>query len=231
VGLLRAFASGGGVWAYSEEMSGEHAKSLSGPACIIEWMGSDAPRKPIIAFSASDGDCRTLNLDTIGVSTTDEYNLVAACFAGDLRRWAKQTGDDIRVKLGRADVGLEELIPSKKARDLFVGYLEACRWDGRFSSHPSDLKLLDLFTCAIHTYSRKPVDLCELERYLEEDCMWPRADSQRCVGRVDIGLHVLRLACPRRCDLRPCSPAELERWLAARQQSRASSKSGRESGG
>jgi hypothetical protein len=206
VGLLRQFGSGGGVWAYSVEMSADYAKSLSGPACIIEWMESDRPRKHTVALAATDS-CRVLRLAAIGPSTLDEYNFIAAQFAEDLKRWVRHTGNDICVKLGRTDVGLEQLISSKRARDLFVRYLDTCRWCGELATHPSDLKVLDLFTCSVHTYSRKPVDLCELERYLEEDCMWSAADSRRCIERIEIGLQVLRAYSPHMSDRRLYRPS------------------------
>jgi hypothetical protein len=98
IGLLRAFASGGGAWAYSEGMSADYAKSLSEPACIIEWMESNRPQKHTVALVATD-DCSMLRLATIGPSTLDEYNFIAAQFAEDLKRWVRHTGNDVCVKL------------------------------------------------------------------------------------------------------------------------------------
>jgi len=200
VGLLRVFSSAGREWAYSEGMSLDHAKSLDRPACIIEWMGSDGSRPPIIALAAMDEDCPMLSLDAIAVSTMDEYNLIAARFAKDIRRWARHTGADICVKLGRTEIGLEQLVSNRKARGLFQRYLDHCHLDRRPWGHRSNIELLARFTCALHTYSRKPVDLCELERYLQEDCSWSEADSGRCIERIEMGLQVLRLSNPHMSD-------------------------------
>ena len=195
VGLLRVFCSAGGEWVYAEEMSLDYARSCREPACRIQWMGSNAPCKPIVAFVAGD-DCNMLKLAAIGASTVDEYNLIATRFTKDLRHWARDTHNEICVKLGKSDVGLAELISSGRARDLFERYLDRCSFYKELAIHPFDLELLDRFTCSLHTYPRKPVNLCELERYLQEGRLWSKDDSRRCIQRVDIGLHVLRLYSP-----------------------------------
>jgi hypothetical protein len=197
IGLLRTFGSAGGEWAFSQEMSSDYAPSINRPACTIEWMGSDSLRKPAIDLAGIDDNCATLELANIVPSTMDEYNRIAGRFAKDIRSWARATSADICVELGRTDVGLEQLIPCKKARGYFEEYIEVCRFCGCVSTHPRDLALLDYFTCALHTNSRKYVNFSELERYLREDCSWSEADSRRCIARIEIGRDVLRLYNPR----------------------------------
>lgn len=211
IAILRAFSSAGNKWTFSEEGSTDYAKSLKRPACIVAWMGSDAPRKPVIALAAVDNGCATLSLASIAPSTMDEYNHIAVQFAKDVRGWVRATGADICVELGSADVGLGQLIPCRTARGRFERYLERCRFCGCVSTDPRDLQLLDYFTCALHTYSRKPVDFGELERYLHEDCSWSEDDSHRCIARIEIGRDVLRLYNPHMSD-RHC----IRGWLAPR---------------
>jgi len=201
VSVLRTFSPPGGEWTYLEQESARYRDDLGQPACMIARAGSDKPCRPCIALAATN-DRRALTLATVVIRTMtgideqkriDEHNLVTEQFATDVKRWSARVGNHVRVKLGRTDIGLEQLISSPKARGLFRRYL-----DHHSAPHPSDIELLYRFILVFDSYSRKPMALGDLERYLQEDCLWSPAEAQECAVCIKHGLGVLRLTHPHR---------------------------------
>lgn len=116
----------------------------------------------------------------------DQYNAIGKAFAESLQtflRANKYIGD---VSVVGPDIGLTEIVSGAKCRQLFEGWLNA----PTPTSHPSDVWLLDRFTCAVFRHNAK-VNLYDLERHLAEDRKWDKKSAAWAVRRIQTGLDIL----------------------------------------
>jgi len=122
--------------------------------------------------------------------TIREYNDVLVRFVADLRKYIKYIGKKevaIDAKITVDTIGINQIIASTRPLELFKRYL------GAFprSYHPSDIRRLDIFICALSRCRRK-VDLGYLECYLIQDLNWNKKDASWCVQRIETGLDILK---------------------------------------
>lgn len=90
-------------------------------------------------------------------------------------------------------INLAHIIPAKKCRVFFERFLYWSVWGLRSRpSHPSDIKKLDAFICAMVRY-RADVRPNEIEDYLISEHKWEPTDAAWVRDRMETGLDVLKV--------------------------------------
>lgn len=125
--------------------------------------------------------------------TIGEYNAVGLAFTRDFRKWLKKSRFTGSVHCTDANKTLTDIIPGEKCREFFERFLRCDVWNSHsLPSHPSDIKKLDVFICALIRYGVE-VHSDEIERYLIADQQWKPADAAWVRARIDTGLDVLKV--------------------------------------
>ena len=125
--------------------------------------------------------------------TMAEYNTIGLAFARDFQKWLKNSPFAGSVHCTNEHKTLADIIRGEKCRELFERFLKWSIWDSRsLPTHPSDIKKLDVFICALFRYGAD-VRSDEIERYLVVDQKWQPADAAWVRNRIETGLDVLRV--------------------------------------
>ena len=119
---------------------------------------------------------------------TQERNRIAQHFYNATKSYFKKIGTGISVRITTDEIGLAHVISGATTREYFQDFLSHYP----SSRHPSDIKRLDRFTCALSRF-RCEVDLDLLKRFLMEDCQWAEDTARYCIERIDTGLEILEV--------------------------------------
>ena len=125
-------------------------------------------------------DCSTLTLD--------EYNAIGLAFVDSFSGWLKRGSYHGTIEVIGPNRTLADIIPGKKARQLFETWLHT----PTPVSHPSDIHVLDCFICHLFRH-RGGVRTYEIEPYLLEDLGWKAGTARWVVARIETGLELLRV--------------------------------------
>ena len=90
--------------------------------------------------------------------------------------------------LTKPELDLKDIVPGRKARELFEDYL------GRspLSGQPADIRRLDLFICCLGRYAKRPVATHHIKHYLLRKKRWSEEAAEWCRQRIETGLDILR---------------------------------------
>lgn len=184
------FSKGFDGWVFLEERSDDYSKGLGEPACVIGYKDNKLNEK-IAFFFASRKPNKGIYLTNMIPESSDlnktEHNTYVSTFIKDLRKFSKAKTYDIRLKIGKAEFDLKDIIKAPKTRARFQFYLNQFPT----SYHPLDIKRLDNFICALHRFNAY-VNLEYLQSYLTIDLNWKEEDAEWCTKRISTGLSVLR---------------------------------------
>jgi len=193
-GLLRQFAGKIPGWKFPESQSKSYQKRDGGAAGYAISNSVKGLERAAVAIANSDPKHPTSffvpNIVPQGRSslTLGQYNRIGLAFARDFRWFLRQTQRGGRVSVRGPEVALTEIIASPKCRRLFEAYLATPTPTG----HPSDIAVLDRFTCAIFRYRAK-VKLHNLQQHLTDDRKWNPDSAAWVIARVQTGLDILRV--------------------------------------
>lgn len=190
IDVLRAFAERSNVYDFLEKESKEYSQGIGCPACVIYAHKTAETESTEIAITQTKlGFFHVANVVPNDKTrlTIAEYNDVLVKFVSDLRDYQKSHANPLNVKISRDSIGIEDIIPGTKTRQLFRRYISAFPT----SYHPLDIERLDVFICALHRYRCK-VDLGYLKIYLMEELNWNQKDASWCVQRIETGLDILK---------------------------------------
>lgn len=187
VGVIREFCSCSERYSYMPEESENYSLHIGKPACEIHAIYKEP--FPLLAFAEQNSGLYLTNIvpKTVSQIGIVEYNQFLDSFAEEFKIFVKERSGRVRVVTSSGTLILEEIISSELARTHFVYFLN----NHPLSRHPLDVARLDKFICVASSYSRKPLDLDLLQRYLQEVEGWNAADAGWCIDRVRIGLDVL----------------------------------------
>ena len=132
-------------WTYLEKESKEHIEETSNSSCILFL--DDDYHKPnflitkrknqfysiVYIFNSQHGHIPML-----------EYNALLRHFYQDFKGFIDSNSHKISIEISKEDIGLQEIISSTKARDLFETYLSF----SPLSYHLNDKERLYFFICA-----------------------------------------------------------------------------------
>ena len=177
-------------YAYLREQSREYQKQIRADAVMLHRR--DQSPFPVIALASGDG--ATMHIanivpqvgSTLDVAT---YNSFVTELVGDLRRFRKTTKTPIIIRCTGAEFTLKNIIPAVKTRRLFEQFLAL----HPTSHHPSDVRRLDVFICAVHRYCRGHLNCNRLRRYLVEVLNWTPPEAEWCRNRILTGLDILEV--------------------------------------
>lgn len=189
VDMIRQFCGVSENYTYMQEASEEYALHIDKPACEIHAIYKEP--FPLLAFA---GKSSGLYLTNIVPKTVSEigiagYNQFLDTFVEGFRLFVKGQPERIRILSSSGLLVLEEIIHSNLARKHFRYYLN----NHPLSMHSLDIERLDKFICVAASYSRKPIDLDLLHRFLVEQPEWTVEKANWCINRIGIGLDVLRV--------------------------------------
>lgn len=189
VEIIRKFCSESQNHDYMKEASEQYSLHISAPACDIHAVYREP--FPLLAFAESNGGLYLTNIvpKTVSEIGISEYNSFLGEFAKEFRAYVKGRPEKIRILTTSGTLELEEIISSELARKRFLDFLN----NYPLSRHPLDIERLDKFTLVLSSYSRKPLDLDLLRRYLVEVVGWEVKDARWCTDRIQTGLDVLNL--------------------------------------
>ena len=183
---LKDFGTHTTKWEFLEKISEEYATFVMEPSCALLKVNDKL--KPVVFITKkTDNTFYVANITPL--ETMAEYNSVAKQFATDLKEYARNYKQKIKVKTTQENIGLAEIISGIKTREMFEKYLNM----HPTSYHPLDIKRLDTFICAVFRYSRIDIELHLLKRLLLEDKKWSEKDASWCIERIETGLSVLKV--------------------------------------
>lgn len=188
--LFSSFCRSNSSYKLNIEKSKKYSTEIDGRMFIIEVLGSSATEPAGITIA--EKTTRTLYVANIvprnkNQLSVDEYNLIASNFYRALRQHINVTKSKATIKISHEDIGLKEIIPGKVSREYFQRYLNTYP---PLSSHPSDIKRLDSFICALFRY-KSEVSFPRLKQYLIVDLGWKEKDASWCEERIQTGLEIL----------------------------------------
>jgi hypothetical protein len=188
IDALRTFAQQTAGWSFMDEQSQEYTVNIGEPSCML-LLDNDEFQPAVGLTKKKDSLYYVANI-VPGKSSfipISEYNAIARRFANDFSGHARSKKILIKVVLSGDKASLKEIIPAPKVRQFFEQYLHAYPT----SYHPSDIKRLDVFICAVSRYCRKSVDVEQLHEYLIKDVGWTPKDAEWCHDRIKVGLDIL----------------------------------------
>ncbi|MFN7412695.1 MAG: hypothetical protein ACK5RT_02060 [Dolichospermum sp.] len=177
-------------WTYLEKESENYTKNVSETSCVIFL--EDNHYNP--AFAITNKKDKSYYIANIVPSQNDEipmleYNILSRRFYHDFKNFIHLNSYSIAIEISKEDIGLKEIISSQTVREYFEKYINSFP----LSSHPNDIKQLDLFICAASRLCRKSINIEYLKRYLIEDLNWPKETANKCCNRIEIGLDILKV--------------------------------------
>ncbi|HLO89121.1 MAG TPA: hypothetical protein VK203_29510 [Nostocaceae cyanobacterium] len=183
--IIKEFTQKFNEWNYLENESLEHTKETTKPSCIL-FLDDDYHKPEFLITKRKD------NLYSIYIYNSQygyipmlEYNALLRKFSEDFKTVSNP--DIISAKISKEEIGLQEIISSDKARDLFEKYLS---FHPR-SYHINDKERLYFFISAA-SRCKKRINTELLKRYLVEDLNWSEEDANWCRETVDLGLEILK---------------------------------------
>ena len=145
--MFKEFASATSGWEFMDSHSQDYTTRHGSPSCLILCTShQDQPavaltnKKPGSFFVPNivpGGECSQLSME--------QYNRIAQLFGTDLRTFAAKRYKHVKIQITEDTADLSTIIPGPVLRRHFESYLQS--YPKTF--HPSDLRRLDLFTCAL----------------------------------------------------------------------------------
>jgi len=177
-------------WADLPDKSKEYEAFLLGePACMIHALATQNTESAGIALMSKNNKFIVVTNIVPQIKsqlTLKEYNLIAQRFKKEFSEYINLNGNNIKIKITKENLTLEDIIRGKKTRKLFQNYLNFYPK----SWHPLDIGRLDTFICSVSRYGSN-VDLERLYGFLINDLGWSQEDASRCCERIGIGCKVL----------------------------------------
>lgn len=188
--MFKEFALATSEWEFMESQSLDYTTRHGSPSCLILY--TSHRDKPAIALTSKKpgafyvpnivpgGECSQLSME--------QYNRIAQLFGIDLRTYVAKRYKHVKIHITGDTADLSQIIPGPALRRYFESYLQ--NYPKTF--HPSDLRRLDLFTCALYRSPHAKAKPYLIERYLIENLNWTTEEARACVQRIEIGLDVLK---------------------------------------
>lgn len=188
-GALRRFALAAAKWYFIHSKSCEYTLYTRNLSCILNYVHSRG-KAYSLAFTAEQGIFKLVNVIRYGKARIDidEYNIVASIFSSQYKRFVLAQGLPVEVSLSKPELDLKDIVPGRKARELFEDYLGHAPLSGL----AADVRRLDLFICCLGRHARRPIATAHVKHYLVRKLRWDDAAAQWCASRIETGLAVLR---------------------------------------
>lgn len=190
---LRRFASETPGWKFPPKESEDYQEHHDGSAgFVVSQTITGLERAAVAIAQRTKGRANSFCVPNIvpgdkSSLTLNQYNAIGGRFAGDFRRFIqkKKIGS---LKIIGPEIGLPQIISARKCRKFFDAWLRS----PAPTSHPSDIWVLDQFTCATFRY-RASVNLYDLETHLVRDRGWDDKSAAWAVRRIQTGLDILQV--------------------------------------
>ncbi|MEW5773255.1 MAG: hypothetical protein AB1916_06980 [Thermodesulfobacteriota bacterium] len=189
-GSLRRFALASAKWFFIHAKSCEYTLYTRNLSCILNYVHGRG-KAYSLAFTAEQGVFRLVNVIRYGKPRIDidEYNIVASIFSSQYKRFILAGGLPVEVSLSKPELDLKDIVPGRKARELFEDYLAHAPLSGL----AADVRRLDLFICFLGRHARRPVATSHIKHYLVRKLRWSEEAAEWCRMRIETGLAVLRV--------------------------------------
>jgi hypothetical protein len=186
---LRRFALAAPKWFFIHAKSCEYTLYTRNLSCILNYVHSRG-KVYSLAFTAEAGVFRLVNVIRYGKPRIDidEYNIVASIFTSSYKRYLLAEALPVEVGLSKPELDLKDIVPGRKARDLFEDYLAHDPLSGR----SVDILRLDRFICCLGRHAKRPIATAHIKHYLVRKLRWSDAAAQWCRERIETGLAILR---------------------------------------
>jgi hypothetical protein len=186
---IRVFCSTSKAFSFLEDESNKYSDSVEAPCCMLTSARSSGGDALIALSEEKSGVLYLANIvpDEMGDIGLAEANEITRHFANALTQFVKNKKLKVRVVCAPEDIGVEDILRDKRTRRLFDRFMAV----NPKSSHPSDIRRLDLFICGLSRYHRGTFYPERLRSLLMEDFGWSYDEASRCSERVEIGLDVL----------------------------------------
>lgn len=188
VDIIRQFCVQSKNYKYMKTESDKYALHIGVPGCKIETLQKEP--FPLLAFAERGNGLYLTNIvpKTVSEIGIVEYNQFLDSFVQKFKLFTKRRYKGIRILTTSGLLTLENIISSKQALKFFSHFLH----NYPLSMHPLDIERLDIFICTVFRYTRKPLDLDLLSRYLREVEKWNVEHIKWCINRIQIGHDVLK---------------------------------------
>ncbi len=188
-GSLRRFALAAAKWFFIHSKSCEYTLYTRNLSCILNYVHSRG-KVYSLAFTAEAGVFQLVNVIRYGKPRIDidEYNIVASIFTSSYKRFLLAEGLPVEVGLSKPELDLRDIVPGRKARELFEDYLAHDPLSGR----GADVLRLDRFICCLARHAKRPIATAHVKHYLVRKLRWSEEAAQWCRERIETGLAVLR---------------------------------------
>ena len=187
--VMKDFCSFGNSYRYLEQESAQYAQAIGAPSCMIAGNGGKCADSWIALSAKTNNSLEVTNIvpDAMGKLSLDAYNDVAKQFALDLRAYSRGARLGLNVKCSGDELSKEDLLRDKRVVTAFDRFMAV----NPKSSHPSDIRRLDQFTCTLFKYGRNVFYTDNLRAFLIDTHGLSASDAGRIAERVEIGLEVL----------------------------------------
>lgn len=191
--ILRSFAKQSPGWKWAPRQSADYQKMHKAPAgFVVSDSVQGLARAAVAIANVNEKHPHSFEVTNIvpqecSSLTMSEYNGIGTAFAKAFKLFLKSTRRNGVVNMVGPKIGLDEIIAAPKCRWFFEKWLQT----PTPTSHPSDVRKLDNFICAMFRYSAD-VDLNHLERHLVEDRKWKSDSAAWAMERIQTGLDVLK---------------------------------------
>jgi hypothetical protein len=191
--VLQTFAKQSPGWKWAPKQSADYQKMHQGPAGFVICDSVQGLARAAVAVANVD-EKHPHSFEVTNIVpqesfslTMSEYNSIGTVFCKTFKSFLKSSRRNGVVTMVGPEIGLNEIITAPRCRWFFEKWLQS----PTPTSHPSDVRKLDNFCCAMFRYGAD-VDLNHLGRHLVDDRKWQSDSAAWAMERIQTGLDVLK---------------------------------------
>lgn len=191
--ILQSFAKHSPGWEWASKQSVDYQKMHGAPAGFVLCDSVQGLVRAAVAIAnVNEKHPHSFEVTNIvpqecSSLTMSEYNDIGTAFAKAFKLFLKSTRRNGIVNMIGPQIGLDEIITAPKCRRFFEIWAQT----PTPTSHPSDVRALDNFICAIFRYGAD-IDLNRLGRHLVDERKWKTDSAAWAMERIQTGLDVLK---------------------------------------
>jgi hypothetical protein len=191
--ILQSFVKHSPGWDWSSKQSADYQKMHGAPAGFVLCDSLQGLVRAAVAIAnVNEKHPHSFEVTNIvpqeySSLTMSQYNDIGTAFAKAFKLFLKSTRRNGVVSMVGPQIGLDEIITAPKCRRFFEIWAQT----PTPTSHPSDVRALDNFICAIFRYGAE-IDLDRLGRHLVDERKWKTDSAAWAMERIQTGLDVLK---------------------------------------